>query len=254
MSTEVKIAASDPQSEESSNPSQVDLSTDPSGGEQGAGTAPNIPEQFNGDVTKLVESWQEQQRTITTLNQAKAATEASAAGGELIPKGDLDRYTQEIFTSPEGKLSEQSYQELAARGLSRPMVDVYADGIKARKSQAEGAIHEAAGGSAALAEMVQWATQGGMTQTEIAGLSAAMESGNIGSATLAVQALRQKYEAVNGRAPALLQATEANPNMDVYLDLGQLMADMRSPQYQDPMNEAFRKKVHDKMARSGGKF
>lgn len=164
----------------------------------------------------------------------------------LNEKGlDLSTFTTEFNTK--GELSAESYAKLAAAGFDKQIVDNYINGQKAVVAQYETAVVAEVGGSEKYSEMVTWA-KANMTDAEINAYNAAVSSGDVAQAKLAVLGLSAKFSKANGSEPRLVQGRPNSASGDVFESTAQLTEAMRDPRYaKDP---AYRAKVQAKLARS----
>lgn len=164
----------------------------------------------------------------------------------LSEKGlDLSTFTAEF--NAKGELSADSYAKLAAAGFDKDIVDNYINGQKAVAAQYETAVTTEVGGSEKYSEMVTWA-KANMTDAEINAYNAAVSSGNLAQAKLAVLGLSAKFSKANGSEPRLVQGRTTSASEDVFESTAQLTEAMRNPRYaKDP---AYRAKVQAKLARS----
>lgn len=157
---------------------------------------------------------------------------------------DTDALEQEFAKN--GKLSEESYADLEAKGIPRAMVDNYIAGRQASADIVTMKAHAAAGGEDAFKAMVDWAGQN-FTEEQ----AKAFNDGVMGStddAVKAVESLKAAYVEANGKEPSLVQGDNEPVTADVYESRAQLTADINNPLYKK--DSAFRKKVEQKLARS----
>ena len=164
----------------------------------------------------------------------------------LSEKGlDLSTFTAEF--NAKGELSAESYAKLAAAGFDKAIVDNYINGQKAVAAQYETAVTAEVGGSEKYSEIVTWA-KANLTDAEINAYNAAVSSGDLAQAKLAVLGLSAKFSKANGSEPRLVQGRTTSASEDVFESTAQLTEAMRDPRYRaDP---AFRAKVQAKLARS----
>jgi hypothetical protein len=165
---------------------------------------------------------------------------------ELANKGlDLNEFNTEW--SQKGELSAESYEKLEKAGYPKNLVDQYIAGQKALGSQFEVDVKSAAGSPEKFGQVSEWAAAN-LTRAEIDAYNAAIDSGDVAKAKLAVAGITQKYDAANPSEGNLIGGRAATSSGDVYESVAQVTKDMGSPEYKsDP---AFRKKVQDKIARS----
>ena len=161
------------------------------------------------------------------------------------PIFSFDKYEKEF--EEKGELSEESYNELAKKGIPREYVEQFIAGRIAMAEKEAQPIYDMVGGKDAYANMIDWAAKNLSEEEKIAFNQAV--SSSLAQAKLAVEALYARYVKANGKPPQnLIVGGVTSANSDVYESLEQLKEDMSNPKYQtDP---AFRKKVIEKLSRS----
>ena len=150
-----------------------------------------------------------------------------------------------------GALSEDSYKELADKGIPREIVDAYIDGRKAVEAHNAGLTEETVrtlmnevGGEQPFRRMAAWAHQN-YSEQDKADYQAAIDSGSPALARLALATLKAKYEAAYGAAPSLVDGAPA-PSSPAYRSKSEMVQAMRDPRYKtDP---AYRAEVERKVA------
>ena len=179
---------------------------------------------------------------------ANAVTNQTGQNPEqaLSEKGlDLSTFTAEF--NAKGELSADSYVKLAAAGFDKGIVDNYINGQKAVAAQYETAVTAEVGGSEKYSEIVTWA-KANMTDAEISAYNAAVSSGDLAQAKLAVLGLSAKFSKANGSEPRLVQGRTTSASEDVFESTAQLTEAMRDKRYRN--DPAFRAKVQSKLSRS----
>ena len=179
---------------------------------------------------------------------ANAVTNQTGQNPEqaLSEKGlDLSTFTAEF--NAKGELSADSYAKLAAAGFDKGIVDNYINGQKAVAAQYETAVTAEVGGSEKYSEIVTWA-KANMTDAEINAYNAAVSSGDLAQAKLAVLGLSAKFSKANGSEPRLVQGRTTSASEDVFESTAQLTEAMRDKRYRN--DPAFRAKVQSKLSRS----
>lgn len=178
----------------------------------------------------------------------KAQEEAPAAEGEVqsdVSTEDLSHYSERFATN--GKLEEEDYAGLEAKGISRSMADAYIAGQQAMQNQYEQGVYDVVGGKDSYTEMTQWASTT-FTAEEVAIYEEAVNSGDPAKASSAAKGLEARYRVENGKAPTLMQGKTGGAAGETYTSLEQMKADMRNPKYHaDP---AFRASVARKLEKS----
>lgn len=214
-----------------------------------------LPEKFQS-VEDMAKAYAELEAKLGAKPQDNPQTDPAKTGDTnqtgqnpeqaLSEKGlDLSTFTAEF--NAKGELSAESYAKLAAAGFDKGLVDNYINGQKAVMSQYETAVVSEVGGSEKYSEMVTWA-KANMTDAEINAYNAAVSSGDLAQAKLAVLGLGAKFSKAVGSEPRLVQGRTNSASEDVFESTAQLTEAMRDPRYRkDP---AFRAKVQSKLARS----
>jgi len=158
---------------------------------------------------------------------------------------DFDKYYNEF--AEKGRLSEESYQELASKGITKEIVDAYIAGQQALAEKQAAEVYKITGGEAGYNDMIQWASSN-LTEKEIEAYNQVINSGDMHAISLAVEGLYARYSRANAKPHIIQGLTPPTPSLDVYNSLEELKADMSDPRYsKDP---AFRRRVEEKLARS----
>ena len=214
-----------------------------------------LPEKFQS-VEDMAKAYAELEAKLGGKTQDNPQTDPANTGDTnqtgqnpeqaLSEKGlDLSTFTAEF--NAKGELSAESYAKLAAAGFDKNIVDNYINGQKAVAAQYETAVVSEVGGSEKYSEMVTWA-KANLTDAEINAYNAAVSSGDVAQAKLAVLGLSAKFSKANGSDPRLVQGRTTSASEDVFESTAQLTEAMRDPRYRN--DPAFRAKVQSKLARS----
>lgn len=169
------------------------------------------------------------------------------AASELASKGlDLADFSAEFGKT--GALAPESYDKLEKAGYPKAIVDQYIAGQQALAANYQNEVKSAAGGVEQFDEVATWAAEN-LTEAEKLAYNAAVDSGDVAKAKLAVAGITQRFQAVRPTEGKLLAGGNGpSSSGDAYESLAQMQADMAKPEYKaDP---AFRKKVADKIGRS----
>lgn len=235
-----------------------------------------LPEQFK-TPEDLAASYKELQSKFTQSRQADTpdaadtpeakaegtdgATDADAAAKEAAAAVGLDLapWSDEFATS--GDVSEDGRAKIAEalKGVlgdkAREVVDQFIDSKRSLKTYADQQIEnerkmllEPIGGEEGFTKLASWAAQGGLTADEITALNVQLESDSRQARAFAVETLKSRYEAANGRPAKLVGGTVPASSSDVFTSTAQLTAAINDPRYaKDP---AYRQSVEAKLARS----
>jgi hypothetical protein len=227
-----------------------------------------VPEKFHGaedpvkamaDAYKALE--QKQSGKVEDTPEApkidgepKAETDTSDKDGEddpaqkAVADAGLDFDDLSDVYRENGKLDDEHYQKLEKAGIPKALVDSYIAGQEALAIAAENEVYAHVGGKDTYSAMVEFA-KSNLNAAEIDAYDNAVNSANPAARRMAVDGLKARYEAVNGREPARVTgSSRGSSEGGVYESWAQVQADMGNPLYtKDP---AFRSKVEAKIGRS----
>lgn len=191
------------------------------------------------------QEFQEEQEEDPEGDPAQQA--AQAANFDLAP------YQEEYLAN--GDVSPESRDKIA-EGLksvlgenARQVVDQYIDGQKNTHSNDMRLYMETAGGEESYQAMVEWAAQA-MTPEQQEAYNKQVNSGDRSTVLFAIESLKTRYEAANGRAPSSLLSGRAPAVSGVkpFASSSQMIAAMQDPKYKsDP---AYREEVSRRIAAS----
>ena len=157
---------------------------------------------------------------------------------------NFEQFSEEY--NKNGSLSDDTYNQLEAKGIPKGVVDSYIAGQQALLRTAQNQVYESVGGKESYTEMITWAKQS-LSQDEIAAFNDSVNSSNQAQINLAVQGLKARYQSSEGKDPSLLGGKSVAQS-SAYENWSQVTADMGTKEYaKDP---AFRQEVQDKLARS----
>jgi hypothetical protein len=206
-----------------------------------------LPEKFNS-VEDFAKSYAELEAKLSDQkapdqNQETKTPEGEKALEALAPT-DMERYRNEFIAN--GGFSEKTYEELAAKGLSREFVDSYAAGQVALDQARVQEGYSLVGGEQQYKAMVEWA-RANMSPAEIAAYNS-QANGSREQAQLAIQGLQAKFQAAVGKQPQGLLSGGAAPTNAVggFTSRAQVVQAMSDERYaKDP---AFRQSVMQRLA------
>jgi hypothetical protein len=193
----------------------------------------------------------------------EVAPEVTVDAGQVAAQAagiDMDAYTAK-YAAQGGKLTDADYTELAAKGLSKSTVDTYIAGQAALTSQRADSLYQTLGdtvetGKARFNELAAWlGSPEGAAAVPAAHIDAAnkaLAGTDVAAASVVLQGLLAKFQAAEGASPNLLASTNT-PGVgaqDIYASFTEQVAAQSDPRY--ATDEAFRKAVHAKIARSTG--
>jgi len=217
-----------------------------------------LPEKFNS-VEDLAKSYAElekklggqSQETKEEVDPVAKATPKSDNNLEIAEKAvtnaGLDMSSLQAEYAEKGELDTKSYEALEKAGISKEYVDSYIAGQEAiAKTQAD-EIKSTVGGDETYQEMVDWASKN-MTEGEKTAYNKAVNSGDMDTVKLAVNALKSQFERANGVEPKLVEG-KAQPSQEQgFLSWAQVTEAMADPRY--AKDTAYQNEVKNKLANS----
>ncbi len=217
-----------------------------------------LPEKFNS-VEDLAKSYQELEKKLGAQSQdkkevdpvAKAEPKVNNNNLEIAEKAvtdaGLDMSSLQSEYAEKGELDAKSYEALEKAGISKEYVDSYIAGQEAiAKTQAD-EIKSTVGGDETYQEMVDWASKN-MTEGEKTAYNKAVNSGDMDTVKLAVNALKGQFERANGVEPKLVEG-KAQPSQEQgFQSWAQVTEAMSDPRYAKDM--AYQNDVKAKLGNS----
>lgn len=166
-------------------------------------------------------------------------------GVDFAPYTDEFNRTGDVSQESRGKIAESLKGILGEHAAE--VVNDYIDGRKAHRDNSTSQIKAIAGGDQGYAEMVGWAKTN-LSAEERGAFNKAVNSGDFHSASLAVQGLKSKFDASNGKTPSLVTGDNNILGQGGFTSVHQLVEAQRDPRYgKDP---DYTKQVQDKLSRS----
>jgi hypothetical protein len=203
----------------------------------------HIPEKF-WDAEKGVAKVDEMAKSYAELERGKAApaappadpaaqaaAEAAKAAGAAGAGVDFTSFTNEFATN--GKLGDESYAALEAKGIPKAVVDEF---IASKQAAAEAATQvatseafELAGGKDAYSSMLNWAAVN-LSPADAAAFDTAVV-GDSASRKQAITSLKAQYSKAFGTPPKLVNGDGAAVNAEAFQSRAEVTAAMRDPRY-----------------------
>lgn len=178
--------------------------------------------------------------------EKEAADKAAAEAAVTKARADaVQAATAEI--QRDGKLSEQTYQQLAKAGYDKATVDAYIDGQKAQATLIINSMHDMAGGKEAFEQKVAWGSANYSIEEQTA-FNNALRSGDKGQITLAVQGLNARYAAEFGKGGKTVETKGGTPAGNAFASQAELQAAMSDARY--AKDAAYRAQVAERIAAS----
>jgi len=156
------------------------------------------------------------------------------------PDAFIEGYSKEFMET--GKLSEDSYNALKAKGFSKKMVDGFISGQQALLEQSRNQVFKLAGGEEGYKEMLSWAGTN-LNKTEIDAFNKAVTSGDTAMINMAVSGLAARHKAAQG--PKLMHGQTPNAR-EGFASRAELAKAVADPRYKD--DPAYRRRVEEKLA------
>ena len=222
-----------------------------------------LPEKFNS-VEDLAKSYaelekklggqsQETKEEVDPVAKAQPKTETKTDNNKLdiaekaVADAGLDMSSLQQEYSEKGELDAKSYEALEKVGITKQYVDNYIAGQEAIANQQATEIKQTVGGEETYQEMVDWASKN-MTEGEKQAYNKAVNSGDMDTVKLAVNALKGQFERANGVEPRLVEG-KAQPSQEQgFLSWAQVTEAMADPRYAKDM--AYQNEVKNKLANS----
>ncbi len=222
-----------------------------------------LPEKFNS-VEDLAKSYaelekklggqsQETKEEVDPVAKAEPKTETKTDNNKLdiaekaVSDAGLDMSSLQQEYSEKGELDAKSYEALEKVGITKQYVDNYIAGQEAIANQQATEIKSTVGGEETYQEMVDWASKN-MTEGEKQAYNKAVNSGDMDTVKLAVNALKSQFERANGVEPRLVEG-KAQPSQEQgFESWAQVTEAMSDPRYAKDM--AYQNEVKTKLANS----
>jgi len=222
-----------------------------------------LPEKFNS-VEDLAKSYaelekklggqsQETKEEVDPVAKAQPKTETKTDNNKLdiaekaVSDAGLDMSSLQQEYSEKGELDAKSYEALEKVGITKQYVDNYIAGQEAIANQQATEIKQTVGGEEIYQEMVDWASKN-MTEGEKQAYNKAVNSGDMDTVKLAVNALKGQYERANGVEPNLVEG-KAQPSQEQgFQSWAQVTEAMADPRYAKDI--AYQNEVKNKLANS----
>ena len=181
--------------------------------------------------------------------EEKAKEEADKKAAEEAPKNAAETVAElnKRFEANGQKLTEADYELAAKAGYDKATVDSYIAGQQALAELAATRITNAAGGKESMDRMFAWASTS-LQAAEIETFNKSFEGADVNAAVLAMEQLKAKYEAANGKDPTLIGGKPPSASVDTFESWAQVTKAMEDPRYKS--DHAYRKAVEQKLGRS----
>ena len=220
-----------------------------------------LPEKFNS-VEDLAKSYAELEKKLGGQSQetkeevdpvAKAEPKTETNNNKLdiaekaVADAGLNMSSLQQEYSEKGELDAKSYEALEKVGITKQYVDNYIAGQEAIATQQATEIKQTVGGEETYQEMVDWASKN-MTEGEKQAYNKAVNSGDMDTVKLAVNALKGQFERANGVEPKLVEGKAQPTQEQGFESWAQVTEAMADPRYAKDI--AYQNDIKTKLANS----
>ena len=167
-------------------------------------------------------SEEEQEEEQSTEEQQDDTTEEDTDNNNVIVEASKE------FFENDGVISEETYKNLAAVGLSKELVDSYAAGQQALQQSEEGSIKSVTEGN--WDQMAEWAANN-LSPEEVNTFDDIVQNGSVEQAKLATKGLYAQFKAENGVTPKLVQGAVNGSSTMPFKSNQELARAMSDPRY-----------------------
>jgi len=211
------------------------------------GSSDEKPEEETTTTDKVEETDDEE---INPFEDDPTADVVFRASEEWAENGEITPETQEAIKNMSGEEVMEAYTRInkmvADGGYEDPGAD---QGPELGEADVE-AIQNAVGGEQAYANMVGWA-QENFSEGEIQAYDGALESGNLSTINLALQALYYRYADAVGTEGEMIQGKAATAT-EGFRSQAEVVRAMGDPRYDN--DPAYRQDVYNKLEQSNINF
>ena len=204
-----------------------------------------LPEKFKS-AEELAKAYGELEKKMSAPQQEEQPVESVEENTEPEEVQQLDKYYDEFIEN--NQLSEKSYEELDAMGLSKDLVDGYIAGQKALADNDVSEVQKVVGGQDNYAQLLDWSAKN-LSPSEKDAFNDTIDNGSTEQVKIAVLGLMSKAGmSPNSNQQNLFEGDVNVTNTDSFGSVAQVTEAMNDPRYaKDP---AYRKEVEEKLARS----
>lgn len=220
-----------------------------------------LPEKFDSPE-QMADSYRELERKLSsgdspstpdkeeTGEQTDVEPQTQSGDSEVaqvVKNAGLDFDALQDRYAEDGVIAESDYEALEKAGMPKSLVDTWIQGQEALAQAANQEVFNIVGGEAQYRDMTEWASTN-LSEVEVAGFNKAIDSGDGDVIKLAVEGLKSKYQAVEGKQPNLIQGQASSQTGGGFNSVAELTAAMADPRYD--RDSAYRQEVAAKLSRS----
>jgi hypothetical protein len=202
------------------------------------------------ELEKKLGAPKEEPKPEAEKTEAEKAAEKAAAEEKAKETPKASEVVADLnakYLAQDGKLTDADYAAAEAIGHDRATVDAFIAGQQALAEVATQRITSAAGGKESMDRMFAWASTS-IPAAEIETFNKAFEGADVNAAVIAMEQLKGKYEAANGKEPTLVAGKPGANASDVFSSWAQVSQAMSDDRY--AKDHAYRTQVEQKLARS----
>lgn len=203
-----------------------------------------LPEKFENPEA-LADAYSNLEKQYHESNNDNTTEEPETP--EVTPEADgspISNASEEYYAN--GELSEESYQALEQSGIPKEMVDRYIQGHEAVADREQSALLNEAGGPESYDAMSEWAATA-LTDQEQDVYNAAVDSGDINAATMAIRGLYARFKTDSDQPVNLVQGETSGTSSGVPFGSSYEMTQaMSDPRYKN--DAGFRTQVEQRVS------
>lgn len=194
--------------------------------------AEGVPEGYNEDGTPkeeliagkfksqedLLQAYNELQKKLGEPKEPEAPKEEPKVEDTADTGFNVNKYEQEVAEN--GKLSDESYADLAKKGFTKQQVDQYIQGQTAYAETVKNTIYNSVGGQEQYVEIINWASQN-MTEDVINDYNSAVDSLDQQRVLRNLEYMKLKYDQQAPQGTRRLEGDSAGNGMQPFADKNQ---------------------------------
>ena len=187
------------------------------------------------DKPKAEESTTEETKTEAAEFNPIEAYGENIAG--ILEEAGIDALDLNNRFQESGKLNEDDYSKLEAKGLPKHLVDTYIKGLQGSNADTTEiattqiqSIKDSIGGDETYSKMVSWAVEN-LPANEVKEFNSLTETANATAIKLAVQGLYSQYNNAMGVEPNLVSGRASQSGPTPYRSTAEVVTAMSDPRY-----------------------
>lgn len=206
--------------------------------------------ELESKLGKSPEDHQDAKEPEENVGPKVAAVEHTQEAADMLKEKGLDisSFTREFEST--GQLSEESYQTLETKGITRDMVNAYIDGQRVLVDSQVNEVKQSIGGEIEYKKLMEWANTT-LTDREKQSYDMVLATNNLDIIKLAAQGLKARYTEVMGKDPAVVvggSTAGGNDGRERFASRAEMVRAMQDPRY--AVDPAYRARVERKVINS----